>query len=127
MNGLILDAGALIAVDRGDRAVHARLEIALEVGADVRTHAMVVAQVWRNAKGRQARLAKLLGTIDVVPVDKRLGRAAGELCGSTATDDPIDAGVALIAEPGDVVLTSDPDQLRALIRAAGVPAAVVRV
>ncbi len=127
MTGLILDAGALVAVDRGERAVHARLEIALALEAPVRTHAMVVAQVWRDASGKQARLAKLLHTIDVVAVDASMGRAAGVLCGIVGSDDPIDAGVALLAQPGDIVLTSDPADIGVLLEAAGIRASAVAV
>jgi hypothetical protein len=40
--------------------------------------------------------------------------------------DPIDASVALLAQPGDHIFTSDPDDLRRLCEAAGNRASVVR-
>ena len=40
--------------------------------------------------------------------------------------DAIDATVALLADPGDRILTSDPDDLRRLCEAAGNNAWVVR-
>ena len=49
----MLDAGALIAIDRGDRQVLAQVEDADRAGDPVRTNAMAVAQVWRDGKGRQ--------------------------------------------------------------------------
>jgi hypothetical protein len=43
MTGLILDAGALVAIDRGDRVVHEKIKRALRSGQSVRTNANVVA------------------------------------------------------------------------------------
>ena len=67
MSALVLDAGALIAIDRGDRAVLARIVKADKVGDPVRTNAMAIAQVWRDGKGRQARLARILRGVEVEP------------------------------------------------------------
>lgn len=50
MSALVLDAGALIAVDRNDRAMLARLRAAERHGLELRTNAMVVAQVWRDGR-----------------------------------------------------------------------------
>lgn len=127
MTALVLDAGALIAVERDERAVHSDLQIAREQRRALRTHAMIVAEVWRDIRGRQARLARFLPGVQVVPIDDALGRAAGSLCGAAGTDDPIDAALALIAADGDVVLSSDPDDLRPLLAAAGIAARVVAV
>lgn len=115
---MILDAGALIAVDRNSRAMMARLLAAQLEGDELRTHAMVVAQVWRDAGGRQALLARLLRSVAVVPIDEALGRLAGELLGRSKRSDPIDAAVVLISRDGEIVLTGDPDDLRPLAEAA---------
>ena len=125
MSALVLDAGAFIAVDRGDRAMMARLEAAEADGIELRTSAIVVAQVWRDPAGRQVRLARLLRAVDVRAVDDRLARDAGALLGQAGTADPIDATVVLVAESGDHLLTSDPDDLRGLAETAGVGVAVV--
>ena len=45
---LVLDAGALIAVDRQDRSIGAVLRLAHHEQLPVRTSAAVVAQVWRG-------------------------------------------------------------------------------
>ena len=103
----------------------ARLRVALANQVDLRTSAIVVGQVWRNPDGRQARLARLLQVVDVRPVDERMGRRAGVLLARAGTADPIDATVVLVAEPGDRILTSDPDDIRRLVTAAGTRAAVV--
>ena len=115
---MILDAGALIAVSRNDRSMIARLLAAHEEDDELRTHPMVVAQVWRDARGRQTPLARLLASVDVVPIDDNLGRRSGELLGKAATSDPIDAAVVLIARDGDAIVTSDADDIRHLARVA---------
>lgn len=127
MSALLLDAGALIAVERGDRAMLARLHIAMSEGLAVRTHSMIVAQVWRGMAGRQARLARLLDAIEVAAISEREGRAAGELCGDAATSDPIDAALVLEAGPGDWILTSDPADMRHLVETLGTAVSVVPV
>ena len=126
MSGLILDAGAFIAVDRADRALVARLRAAQRHNVDLRTNAMVIAQVWRDPDGRQAHLARLLRAVDVQPVDESLGREAGILLGKAGTTDPIDATVVLIAAHGDRILTSDPDDLVHLATRAGKRVVVLR-
>ena len=115
---MILDAGALIAVGRNDRAMIARLVVAEQEGDELTTHPMVVAQVWRDHRGRQAPLARLLRGVKVVSIDDDLGRRCGELLGKARTSDPIDAAVVLIATEGESVVTSDPDDILQLARAA---------
>lgn len=122
---MILDAGALIAVNRNDRAMVARLLAAHLDGDELRTHPMVVAQVWRDERGRQAVLAQLLKTVEVVPIDDDLGRRSGALLGRSRSSDPIDAAVVLIARDGESVVTSDPGDLRSLAEAADRPIAIV--
>src|ERR1044071_1649874 len=77
---MILDAGALIAVSRNDRAMIARLVAAEQEDEEVSTHPMVVAQVWRDG-GRQAVLARLLRGVQIVAIDDELGRRCGGLLG----------------------------------------------
>jgi len=125
VSALVLDAGALVAVDRDDRSMIARLAAAQQHGHELRSNAMVVAQVWRNQHGRQANLARLLRAVDVRPVDHQDGRRAGVLLGLTGTADAIDATVVLLAGPGDRILTSDPDDLIRLVSAAAIRAVVV--
>lgn len=125
MTRLILDAGALLGWERGDRAVVADLEAARRNGIDLRTTGIVLAQAWRDPRGRQARLARLLPAVETVAVDEQLGRQAGELVGAAGTSDPIDATVVAVASPGDRVLTSDARDINRLADAAGVPLRVV--
>jgi hypothetical protein len=125
VSALILDAGALLAVDRNDRAMIARLEVAKRSGLELRSNAMAVAQVWRDRRGRQVSLARLLQAVDVRTVSPADGRAAGELLADAGTADPIDATVVLMAAPGDRILTSDPGDLTRLAEAARNRAVIV--
>ena len=125
MSALILDAGAFVAVEREDRAMMARLAVARHHAVDLRTSAIVLGEVWRDARGRQARLARFLRGVDVRSVDERMGRASGVLLGHAGTSNPIDATVALVAENGDRILTSDPSDIRRLVTAAGTRAVTI--
>jgi hypothetical protein len=103
----------------------ARLAAAQQHGMELRSNAMVVAQVWRDRQGRQVSLARLLHAVDVRVISHENGRQAGVLLGLTGTTDPIDATVVLLAKPGDRILTSDPDDLTRLALAADNPAVIV--
>jgi hypothetical protein len=54
-----------------------------------------------------ALLARVLRGVDVEPITREHGLRAGELLGATRMQDAVDASVALLAGPGDRVLTSD--------------------
>ncbi|MFT4166473.1 MAG: hypothetical protein QM650_14640 [Microlunatus sp.] len=125
MTALILDAGVFVAVERNDRASVARLVAAHQHGLALRSNPMVLAQVWRDGRGRQAELARLLRAVDVRVLTEQDGRSAGVLLGRNGTSDPIDATVVLMAEPGDRIMTSDPDDIRQLAETAGKPVVVV--
>jgi predicted nucleic acid-binding protein len=115
---LVLDTGALIAYERSDR----RLIRLLELAEEICIPAGVVAQAWRNP-ARQVRLARLVRAdgIEIEGLDVDLARAAGHLCGATATADVIDASVVLAARTRDAaVVTSDPDDIRHLSPAMAV-------
>lgn len=123
---MVLDAGALIGVDRSDRRVAGLIALGRRAGADLVTTAPVVAQVWRNG-ARQVNLARALAMIDVVTMDLDAARSAGELLRVAGGSDVVDASVALLARPGDQIVTSDPDDLDVLVKARPVAVAVVRV
>jgi hypothetical protein len=116
---LILDAGALIAIDRNDRPMWRRLKSALEAGDVPVTHGGIVGQAWRGHGPRSALLSLVLASVDVHALDEELGKDAGELLAKTRKSDVIDAALVLLANDGDTIATSDPEDLRALARAAG--------
>jgi hypothetical protein len=117
---LVLDAGAFVAVERGDRRVMALLKAELLAGRTPVTHGGVVGQVWRGDSGRQAPIARFLDGVDVEPLDEELGRRAGVLLKRTGGRDVIDAAVILLANDGDTVLTSDPGDLTTLAAEADI-------
>lgn len=114
--GLVLDAGALIALERRDGRMIALLMKALEQRRRIRVPAGVVGQAWRNGK-LQATLARFLRSeeVEIVALDETLAKACGELCGATGSTDVINASVVLVAREGrDPIVTSDPADLRRL-------------
>jgi hypothetical protein len=115
---VVLDAGALIAVEAYDREVLALLKEELSAGRTPVTHGGIVGQVWRGTGGRQARLARLLRAVRIEPLDDALGRRAGTLLSRSGTADVIDAALVLLAVDGDMILTSDTDDLEPLATAA---------
>ena len=117
MASLALDTRALIAADRNDREFWAFFKEASKREVVPVIPAPVLAQAWRGP--RQPRLAQLVKTCFVEPLEEGLARAAGELLARAKTSDVIDAAVvAGAARRGDAVLTSDPLDLRRLASAA---------
>jgi len=113
---VVLDAGALIAFERGDERMRALVRLALQTRSPLLVPAGVVGQVIRDA-ARQVRLRALLnGATTTVPaLDRPLAEAAGTLCGRAGTADVIDASVVLTARRAHApVVTSDVGDLRRL-------------
>ncbi len=113
--GVVLDAGAFIALERRDRVmVHVAQRFADERTPLV-TSAGVVAQVWRGGDRAQVPIAFLLRRTSVVDLTHPVARVLGRMLGATRTRDPIDAHIVLLArERGWSILSSDPDDLRAI-------------
>ena len=124
---LVLDAGALLAVERADRDTIALFKSELLAGRTPVTHGGVVGQVWRGGSRRQANLARLLPALTIVAIDDAMGRRAGMLLGRARRSDVIDAAIVLLAADGDMILTSDVRDLRPLADAAGLEVDLVRV
>jgi hypothetical protein len=116
---VLLDAGALVALERGGRLMWGRLETAHRHRIRVITHGGVLAQVWRGGRARQSRLAVALTGVTVAPLDEQLGRRAGLLLAATGLSDAVDAALAALANHGDVLYTSDPDDLGRLVAPFG--------
>lgn len=115
---LVLDSGALIALERNERSMWVRLKAAHLMSEVPITHAGVLGQVWRGGP-RQAMLARALDGVMVRTVDEALGRAAGELLGSAGLADVIDAAVVMLSTDGDVIVTDDRRDFERLVAASG--------
>ncbi len=117
MSGVVLDTGALIAVERGDRAIAVLLAEARRTAAPITVPAGCVAQAWRSP-ARQARTAVLLrqSNVAIVSLDDGDARRVGLLLAASSTSDVVDGHVALCAlRTGRPVLTSDPNDIRRLV------------
>lgn len=122
---LVLDSGALVALERNERAMWVRLKGALLASDPPLTHAGVVGQVWRGGP-RQARLSQALAGVDIRVLDEALSRAAGQLLASSGLADVIDAAVVLLAQDGDEIVTLDGEDLELLAATAGRHVEIVR-
>lgn len=111
---LVLDAGALLALEKNDKEMWRRWKSARLAGFPPVTHGGVVGQVWRGGGPRQALLSMALDGIEVYPLDDELGRRAGVLLKRAGGSDVIDAALVLLAEDGDEIITSDRNDLAVL-------------
>jgi hypothetical protein len=126
MAALVFDAGALIALDRGDRTVGALLHVAAQDGVEAITSSACIAQAWRDP-ARQVKLTRALDGFLEWPLDASRARRCGLLLSSSATSDIADAAIVSLVLDGDTVLTSDPADIAHLLNAAGINARVTPV
>jgi len=122
----VLDAGALVAVDRRDRPIGARLRVLQQQATPIRVSSAAVGQVWRDGR-KQANLARVLAGVGIEALGKDDGTRIGELLALSGSADIADAHVALMTAHADLVLTSDPGGIRTLLQARRVPARVQTV
>jgi predicted nucleic acid-binding protein len=113
---LVLDAEGLVKLAAQHPAVYTRVKAARVRNGNVVTAASTLAEVMRGGP-KDARLHQVLRRITVIPIDKQVGRAAGELLGRTGLSGhrrALDALLAVVAleQPRPVILlTSDPNDL----------------
>jgi predicted nucleic acid-binding protein len=116
MGGLTLDTGALIALERARERIR-EIVAAAQAGEDrITVPTLAIAEWWR---GTDTRRRLIRGMFDVEPLDESLAKVAGQALGSPrkghASVDArltIDAIVmASAARPGDLVFTSDVEDL----------------
>jgi hypothetical protein len=114
---VVYDAGALIAAERGSRAMWAFHRRLLERDVQPAVPAVALAQAWRGP--RQVQLARLLRSCALIPFTERDARIAGVALARSGTDDVVDAGVVVAAGRNGAILTSDPGDLRTIADAMG--------
>lgn len=113
---MVLDSGALIAVEKADHATLTVLEAARRQGQPLVVPVNVIAQVWRDGS-RQARLAWFgrAREVNVETLTEAGAKAAGLLCGRAGTADVVDASVVVAARRYQAtVASSDRLDLEAL-------------
>lgn len=124
MTTVVLDAGALIALERRDVRMLALADELLHARRSCVVPAGVVAQVWRGSP-RQHAVVRLLrtGAVRIDPLTADLAYRLGLLLAATGATDVIDAHVASVARrTGATVVTSDPDDIAALDRTVAIVA-----
>lgn len=111
---ITLDAGALIAVEKGKASMRAVLLAAKKRGAAIFVPSVVVAEVWRGGS-RSAHVARVLQGCVIEPLFDARAREAGEALARVRSGTTIDAiVVATAASRQTPVVTSDPHDLEAL-------------
>jgi hypothetical protein len=118
MAGITYDTGALLAAEKGSRALWALHKRALDRGLRPTVPAGVLAHAWRG--GPQAQLSRLLSGCRFEALTEAASRATGAACARSRRSYVVDASAvvgALVRE--DVVLTSDPEDLAAVAGALG--------
>jgi predicted nucleic acid-binding protein len=114
VNGITLDTGALIALERHRQRMIRALRAAREANLPISVPSPVLTEWWR---GRSDTRERMLSFLRVDPVDSHLARAAGEALAAVGGSTAIDAIVmASAARRGDLVYTSDVDDLVRLQR-----------
>lgn len=108
----VFDTGALIALERRDRAMSKRVMFLHEAKASIIVPTAVVGEWWR---GRSDWREKILAPMIVEPLDFALAKIAGEAAGSVRGATLVDAIVmASAARAGATVYTGDHDDLSRL-------------
>ncbi len=118
---LILDSGAIIAITRGKSRPLIEFTKMRRRYSLVTVPAVVVAEVIRGGPA-DAIVNRFLKTVDeIAAVSERTARRAGALLATAGRSDTVDALVVAEAALGGsaVVMTGDPDDLKALAEGLG--------
>lgn len=112
---IMLDTGALIALERGQHAIRKVHRLALENGFRIAVTTPVIAEWWREGR-REKERTKILRTLFVESPDVHVARLAGAAIGAVGAG-VVDAIVMASASlRGDTVYTSDLPDLESLSR-----------
>lgn len=118
---LVLDAGGVSAIADGDGLARATLDRVRREGWLVVIPAPVLAEV-HTGRRDHARVDRVVNAVDMlIATTPERARQAGELRSRSGVLDVVDAIVVAeaVAFPPALVMTSDPDDIRRLIEAAG--------
>jgi predicted nucleic acid-binding protein len=111
-NGLTLDTGALMALERRHARVTRLIRRAVQDRLPTTVPVAAIAGWWR---GRSDVREAMRRALRIEPMDEALARVAGEALAAVRGATVVDAiVVASAARRGDVILTSDPRDLERL-------------
>ena len=111
---MILDAGVLVSIDRGEESARTFLTSSSRRAEPLHTTAAVAAQVWRNGS-TQARLAKALRAMTVHPFRSEDFAPVGEILRRSGTSDVVDAHLVVVAvRLGQNIITADEEDFTTL-------------
>jgi len=120
---LVLGSGGISAIAEGNGVARAALERARREGWLVVIPAPVLTEV-HTGRRDHARIDRVVNAVDMV-IDTTADRArqAGELRSKSGALDVVDAIVVAeaVASAPALIMTSDPDDIRHLVEAAGSP------
>jgi predicted nucleic acid-binding protein len=106
---ITFDTGALIAIERRDRAMLAFFAELVEQRAKITIPTCVVGEWWRGQRGK---LARILDAARIEPLTLPLAKLSGQVLAAVPGATLVDAiVVASAAQRGDLVVTSDRDDL----------------
>jgi hypothetical protein len=118
VTGVTYDTGALIAAERDSRSVWRLHRRMIERGMQPTLPTVVLGQAWRG--GPQVGLSRLVNGCRIEPFTEAQARAAGAALAASDGRDLVDAAVVVTAlARGDLIVTSDPDDLRRIATAIG--------
>lgn len=118
-SGVVYDTGAVLAGERNAQTLWAFHREVLSLRIRPVVPSVVLAQGWRG--GPQHNLSRLLKGCVIESLAENAAREVGRLLGASGSSDVVDAAVVVSAvSRGDLVVTSDPDDLGALASALGV-------
>jgi len=110
--GLTFDTGALIALERRRLRMRKALQLAHDERRTITVPSVVLAEWWR---GRTDVRDSIVSSVRIEPLSSTIAKLAGEALVQTRGANAIDAIVmASAAQRGDVVYTSDLDDLTRL-------------
>ncbi len=121
--GVVYGTGALLAAERRTHRMLVLHRQLLDEGIEPVVPSVVLAQAWRG--GPQAQLSRLLQGCVIEALAENAAREVGRLLAAHTSSDVVDAAVVVSAmSRGDLVVTSDPNDISSLAAAAGVTLAV---
>jgi hypothetical protein len=123
---LVLDASALIALQRGDRGTAILLNAVQKAGFEVHVPSSALAQAWRGGPG-SAVLSRIRKGSQLDVLGEKRAKEVGVRLGARDRSDVVDCHVVCCAlEHRAVIATSDINDLRALAD-PGEPLALIGV